>query len=279
MAKFNPKIVAELRFPMRHDFHNIKTLSLFAIFLGLTICGGAHGKVLFEGYSQILLDSKPSGYVVQRYEYNRPQKELVSRYYIQTSRYLGNKKESLLAKCTEDFKPLFYRYTDKSFHHQRTIEAHFQNNTMKGYIFDGKNKTSFQKELPTGTFLSTFLNYLMLNKGYKKGVKFVFSAISEEDGKISHGESYIKEVLQKHDVKAFRVFNKFKGSQFTSLLDSQGAVLQTNSPLQKISTRLTSFQQATKGLPIDRAALKALFGEIPRGLTNVYAQDMTQSIK
>ena len=235
------------------------------------------GAILFEGYSQILVDSKHMGYVIQRYEHNPKKKELISKYYIQTSPALGGRRESLIAHSTEKFQPLSYRYTDRGPNHKRIIEARFKKNLMQGYVFDGKTKKQFQKRFPNGTFLSTFLGYLILNKGYREGVKFTFSAISEEDGDVFSGESYVKEATHRGGFKVFKVLNKFKGSQFTSLISPQGEVLSTHSPMQRVSTQITSFKAATKGYSLDKKSLRAIFGEIPQGTKNIYAQRLLRA--
>ena len=150
---------------------------------------------------------------------------------------------------------------------------------MTGYIFDGENKKKIQRRFPKGTFLSTFLGYLMLNKGYRKGVKFTFSAISEEDGDVFNGEAYVKESTHKDGLKAFKVLNKFKGAKFISLVSPHGDVFSTRSPVQKISTQLTSFEVATRGYDIDKKSLEVIFGEIPRGTKNIYAQRVRPKVK
>ena len=265
---------------MTYNKYLIKALcALTTLILTSTIGQVSHGEIIFEGYAQVLADSKPIGYVVQRYEHDHKKKELTSKYYIQTLPAFGGNRESLVARCTEKFQPLSYRYTDTGPNHVRTIEAHFQKNVMKGYISNGKNKKKFQKEFPQGTFLSTFLGYLMLGKGYRPGVKFTFSAISEEDAEAFNGEAYIKESTHKKGLKAFKIVNKFKGAQFISFVSLRGDVLQTHSPVQKISTQLTSFEVATKGHRLDKKNLNAIFGGIPTGTKNVYAQQPRSKVK
>lgn len=281
-----------VRLSMEDLFHTIKTF-LFSATLGLALAtnnspahgaaspttnskaqreASGNGEILFEGYLQIFADSLPSGYVIQRYEHNHTTRELISKYYIQTSSRLGSRRESLVAKCTEDFQPLFYRYTDKGPHHHRVTEAHFKDHVMRGYMTtEGGVPTPFQKKVPQGVFLSTFLGYLMLNKGYLTGVKFVFSAISEEDAQIFQGQSYVQRRVRKRGVPAFKLLNEFKESPFTSFISPRGDILQAYSPLQRIGIQLTSFSSATKGFPMDEKEIKSLFGDIPKGLTHAYA--------
>ena len=248
-------------------------LYLFTITLTFFLCPIAHGKILFEGYSQIFSASKPAGYIVQRYEHNQTKKELISKYYIQTSSLLGQQTEVLLAKSTEDLKPLYYKYiTTKNNRHMKTIEAHFKSNMMVGYIINGQHRREIKENIPPGAFLSTFLGYLMLNKGYKEGLSFNFLAIAEEDASLFNGESHIRESFTLNGVKVFKISNQFKGSHFISFINEQGEVLSSHSPLQKISTQLTNFKTATSPYFLDKKNLQDLFGNIPEGKINIYTK-------
>lgn len=254
-------------------------LTLILITIILPIGHTAYGEILFEAYSQILSASKPAGYIVQRYEHDSIKKELISKYYIQTSSLLGHRTETLFAKSTENFHPLYYKYTERGPKQNKTIEAHFKDNIMSGYLLNGEHQTKFQQKLPKGAFLSTFLGYLMLNKGYKEGVKFTFTAISEEDGKLLNGESYINKSFQINGFNIFRISNKFKGTHFISLVNEQGEVLSSHSPLQKVATQMTSFKVATSPYFLDQKGLKDLFGDIPKGKINIYAQESATKVR
>ena len=239
----------------------------------------SHGEILFEGYAQILIDSKPMGYVIQRYEHDRKKKELISKYYIQTSPTLGGIRESLVARSTEKFQPLSYQYTESRSSHVRTIEARFEKNVMNGHTSEDGETKKFQKKIPKGTFLSTFLGYFMLNNGYREGIKFTFSAIAEENGEVFNGEAYVKEATRVGGLKAFKILNKFKGAEFISLVSPRGDILSTHSPVQKISTQITSFEVATKGYHLDKKNLEAIFGEIPVGTKNIYTEKLKSKVK
>ncbi len=257
----------------------VLVLMVSIVSMAFMVTSPALGATLFESYAQIFADSKPEGFIIQRYEHDLQKKELISTYYIQTSSNLGGVIETLRARCTEDFRPISYRYTDEGPRHTKKIVAYFKNNRMIGYRSDGGVKERIQERLPEGAFLSTFLGYLMLNKGYRKGVKFTFSAISEEEGKVVLGEAYIEKSLYYISrLKAFKLINKFNGVHFISIVGPKGDILSTESPVQKISTKITDFERVTQqGYKINHKKIAALFGGLPKGQQNVYAQQFMPS--
>ena len=152
----------------------------------------AQAKVLFEGYSKILVAGVHAGYVIQRYELDEKNKQFVSTYYIRGNNSGRQFVESLKARSTTSFKPVSYQYTSQVDNQIKAIDAKFAGNQMSAVIDDGKLKNNVQKELPNGTFLSTFQAYLMLKNGVSPGKKYDFSAVAEESAEVQKGEALIE---------------------------------------------------------------------------------------
>jgi len=229
-----------------------------------------NAETLFEGYSQILLQKAPVGYVVQRFRFDAKKKRFESVYYIRTGPQAGNMSESLQAYANDKFEPISYRYTETKKDFFRSIDATFEKGVMKLDMNTKGNKSSSQVKLPKGAFLSTFLGYLMLSKGLTTGKKFGYQAIAEEDGKVYRGQAYIKTKEKVGTLDAFRVLNKYKNSNFISHMTEKAEVLSTVSPVRQISTLLVKAPHlALKSLPLPPKTLKLLFGNIPKGKKNI----------
>jgi len=235
----------------------------------------AHAEILFEGYSKVLLDGKHVGYIVQRYEYDTKKQEFTTAYYLKTSPVAGNITESLKARSTQALKPISFQFTELTGSHTKTIDAQFKNDTMTALIDDGGKKETISKKIPKTSFLSSFLAYVMLNgkDGIKKGVKYSYSAIAEEDATLNSGEAFISGEEPTEGINAFKILNTFKSAQFVSWCTYKGEVIATRSPVQKISTELVATaHEATEGLTMSAAALTQLFGNVPRGVDNPIAR-------
>ena len=233
----------------------------------------AQANVIFEGYYKLLSGGASVGYVIQQYELDPKTKVLTSTSYIKTNEQGGNLTESLKAKCDESFQPISYQYTADVNGQIKIIDASFKNKKLKANVSDGKKSTTITTDVPDGTFLATFLGYLMLRDGYKKGKKFVYKAIAEEEATIQTGEAFIQETEQHRGIETFKIFNTFKNAKFISNVTHSGEVLATRSPVQQLSTELvTRPEQATNGHPVLEKSLKLLFGKIPAGNVNVFAK-------
>lgn len=218
-----------------------------------------------------MLDEKHVGYVVQRFEFDNKKKEFITAYYLKTNQLGGNITESLKARSSANLKPLSYQYTELTGDKGKTIDAKFNGETMTAEIVDGGKKQTVQKKIPKGSFLSSFLAYVMLQgkEGIKPGTKYSFQAIAEEDAGLYNGEAYIKGEETIDGIGAFKVMNTFKGAQFVSYCTYKGEIIATRSPVQRISTELvTGAKEATSGLQLNSNALVQLFGHVPRGNEN-----------
>jgi hypothetical protein len=242
----------------------------------------SEGSVLFEGYSKVLLGGVHIGYVVQRYEFDTKKKEFVSTYFLKTNALGGNVTESLKARATSGFKPVSYQYTEMVGAKTKTIDAAFSGDVMTAVVKDGdKPPTTIKKNLPKGTFPSTFLAYMMQSskEGIKTGVRYGFNAIAEEDAGVYPGEAYVAGQEIYNGMPAFKVFNQFKGARFASYVTPQGDVLATRSPVQGIATEVVpSIKEATEGHSVTTSNLTLLFGKVPEGKQNAVARRASTSL-
>lgn len=232
-------------------------------------------QTMFEGYYLIKSGGVSVGYAIQRYEYDKEKKQFYSISYIQTNKLGGELQESLKAVSNDRFQPISFQFTSTSSGGTLATDAKFDGLKMTATATDGKNSKTFEKTFKKGTFLSSFLGYLMLQNGYKIGKKFNYSAIAEEDAEAYSGEAWIKNTETHKDMEVYRVFNTFKGAKFVNYVTTSGETLATRSPLQHIETELVRVPaMATNGQKLNTSTLKLLFGNVPTGNTNVLTKNI-----
>ena len=104
----------------------------------------AAGKeVLFEGYSKVMSQGAPAGYVISRYEYDAKLKRFYSSYYLKTN---SNLSESLKATADSEFNPISYEYTSIVGKDTKTIDAKFVKNKMSAFINTNGKSTRVEKK-------------------------------------------------------------------------------------------------------------------------------------
>lgn len=242
-------------------------VSLTLILSSLTT-SAAGKEVLFEGYSKVMSQGAPAGYVISRYEYDPKLKRFFSSYYLKTN---SNLSESLKAIADSEFNPISYEYTSIVGKDTKTIDAKFAKNKMSAVINTNGKATRVEKKFEQGVFLSTFLFYVMLKSpsGLKSDSKYNFKAFSEEDAEITSGSAAILKLEKFKGLDVYRVNNVFKGLEYTSFLNERGEILGTESKSQGISTEVVALPiEATQGMSFVPGTVKAIFGDIPAGTTN-----------
>lgn len=252
-----------------------KLMFATVIFFTQFLADFARAEVLFEGFSKVMSGGVHIGYAINRYEFDAKKKKFISTSFLKTGELGGNITESLTASATEDLKPIAYQYTTLVGTQTKTIDAKFEKNKLLATVRDGAKSEKIVKDLPKGTFLSTFLAYVMLRSkdGLKADTKYDYQAIAEEDAAIYKGLAYIKNLEDFNGLKAFKVLNEFKSTKFISYVSDHGEVFSTKSPAQSISTELVAQpSQATGNFQIPTSLLNQLFGEIPTGQLNEVAK-------
>ncbi len=248
---------------------------IFIFSLAVAFSPLGHAEVLFEGYSKILANSTPIGYIISKYEYDAKSKRFVSTYFLKTAGQGTEITESLKATANTELAPLSYEYTTIVGKDVKTIDAKFNGQKMTAKVKSGKKTQTIRKDIPKGTFLSTFLIYLMLksNEGLKTNSSYDYKAIAEEDAEIYSGQATVGKEESFLGLKAFKVQNKFKDIHFVSFVNERGEVLGTNSVSQGVATELVADPTtATNSFPLSAAILKQLFGEVPAGKTNMLSK-------
>lgn len=240
-------------------------------------------EIMFEGYYKIDLGGKHIGYAIQRYEFEPKDKSFTNTSFMRIK--IGEKvsQQSLKAKTNDKFQPLSYNYTGAEGDAIKTIDGTFKGETMTVKITDGKKVKNEVSKLPKGTFFSSFLTYLMLQKKLELNQAFQYSAIAEEDGGSYNGKALIESKEPKTGYEVYRILNSFKGEKFVSLVgvvkdakdpakNVRGDVLGTNSPVQKLESTLVPASQATEGQIVPNKTLTALFGGMPLGTANLLSE-------
>lgn len=260
------------------------TIKLFGLFLlffspALTLAG----EVMFEGFYQIKLEDKLVGYNVIRYEFDPKAKTFESISFVRAK--FGGKtvQESLKAKANDKFQPISYQYTSQVDNALQTIDATFKDEQMKLVKSDGKTVKNETYKIPKGTFLSTFLLYIMMQKKMALNEVFKYSAVAEEEGSSYWGKSWLESKSDKGPYTVFRILNSFKGEKFISNLAAvpdpkraeffiKGEVFSSLSPDKNVATELvTSPHLATEGQLVPNKILVTLFGGMPTGKMNMIA--------
>ncbi len=257
-----------------------------ALALIFSLGGPAYaGEIMFEGYYRIEIGGKPVGYTIQRYEFDPKAKTFEVTQFLRAK--FGDKmfQESLKGKANDKFNPISYAYTSQVNDQLKAIDASFKGQIMTLKINDGKSdkvKVETHK-IPEGTFLSSFLIYVMLQKKLPLNQAFKYSGIAEEEGASYWGKAWLESKEDKGKHVVFRVLNSFKGEEFVSKLMAvpdpaekdkymKSEVLGTESPKQNLTTRLVDSPHiATEGQMLPNKIIVSLFGGIPGGKINMIA--------
>lgn len=235
----------------------------------------AFSQTLFEGYAKVLVGNVHVGYSIQKYEFDSKKKQFKATTFLKTNEVGGNITESLLAVADENLNPLSYKFTTLQGKTPKTIDASFSKGRMNATVTDGGKKSTIRLDAPKGTFLSSFLGYMILRSptGLKAETRFEFQAIAEEDGSLEKGVATVSTREDFFGIPAFKVMNDFKNVKFISQVSEKGEVFATRVPALSIVTELTATaEEATQGHSVPSAVIKSLFGEIPRGLTNALSE-------
>lgn len=234
----------------------------------------ARADVLFEGYSKIASGGVHVGYSIVRYEFDNQKKQFVATSFTKTNELGGNITESVKAYAGEDLAPISYEYTTLIGNQTKVIDAKFEKGKMVANVKDGGKTKKIIKDVPKGTFISSFLAYVMLRSptGIKQDSKYDYQAVMEEDAEIYKGSAVVKGEESFNGLKAMKVKNDIKNTSFVSLINAHGEVFSTKAPAEGISTELVAQPSvATGNIPVPTGILKVLFGEVPTGQKNEVA--------
>lgn len=236
----------------------------------------AKAEVIFEGFYKVSLNDVHSGYAIQKFELDAKSKEFKSIYYIYVRTSPDGKKfltESLVSKSNDKFHPKSYNYTAIVDGKPVTIDAKFTDKTMKANINKDGKPQKVTKNIPKGTFMSSMLLFLILQKGVGVGKNFSYNAIAEEDAQIMPGTVAVTSEVPYKGIKSFKLDYSFKNVKSIAYIAESGHVLYSEAPAQKVMTELVdNASAATLNFPFPKKTLKTLFGEIPTGQKNILAE-------
>ncbi|OQW53979.1 MAG: hypothetical protein A4S09_06200 [Proteobacteria bacterium SG_bin7] len=254
-----------------------RILSILIFFiLGVPFVGNA--EILFEGYYKIDIEGKHIGYSIIREEFDAKKKEFVSRRFTKTTPEVGDITMSSTTVCDDGFKPksLEFFYLDKT--KKKIIKGTANGNKFGMTISEGGTPQKQTIELPKGVFFSSFVTYLIMQKGIGTDKRFAYDAIAEETGSVLKGETVIEKSMTDHrGQKVFKTVNKFGGADFIALVNSVGETLVSDTPAQNEHAELVkTAAEATKGIPIPKAVIDTLFGGMPEGTKNSLNPDAPQ---
>ncbi len=232
----------------------------------------AQGATTFEGYYKFNVEGQHVGYVILRQDFDPARAEFTSISFTKTSVAVGDITESIIVKADDKFKPksLNYTYLDKQ--KKILIDGKMNGeNLIVTKTGEGAPQTKPVK-IKKGVFFSAFMAQLLLQQGLKTNSKIEYEAIAEETAEVEHGETFIaKEMLDYKNFKVFKLVSKFNGPQYTSYLSPNGETLFSETKSQNsISELVADPEEATKGMPVPKSVITALFGNIPTGKQNIF---------
>lgn len=223
---------------------------------------------LYEAYAKLMINDEHAGFIVSRYQFDLNKKQFISTYYLKTSNQMTDVSESLKAIADENLNPISYEYTSIAGKDTKTIDATFKGQDMIATIRNNGKIQKVNKKIEKGTFLSTFLIYLMLKspQGLKSDAQYNYKAIAEEDADIYDGNAVVgKEELVKN-IKAYKVKVEFKGQSFVSYVTSKGETISTQVQGQNVGSEIVSSADEAIGKFLkNKKTLELLFGKIPEG--------------
>lgn len=226
----------------------------------------AKSDVLFEGFHKVYLNDQHIGLTVSRYEFDSKKNVFKSTYFLKTSGGNVDVTESLKAVAAKDLTPISYEYTTLVGKESKVIDLKANKSVLSGTLREKGKVTQLKTDLPPGSFLSTFLTYLILQspKGLQENSNYEYQAIAEEDGSLAKGSAKVGSLETKVGISVYKVSNTFKGSNFTSFITAKGEVVSTEATGAGIRTELVNSLEEAKGtLTVSQAILTSLFGQVP----------------
>ncbi len=254
-------------------------MSLVMIFLALTfvlvIPNESRAGTLFEGYFKVLLGTNHIGYFIIRYESLPEKKQMKANYFIYVSVNNQNTTEGLTALADENFVPINYQYSALMNGKIKSIDATIVKNKMTVKLTEGGIPKTFKTDLQENSFLSIFLNYVILKNGLAKGKSYAYEAVAEEEGQPYKGTALVKEPQKVGNIEAYNLDFNFKNTQFSSLMSIKGESLGTVQ--ESIRTELVKTRAEAVGkILFPEKTVRTLFGNIPEGTKNpLYAAEAT----
>lgn len=246
----------------------------FFMFLLFSLAARANDPVLFEGYYRVLKGGEHVGYYIMKHEFDANKKQFIATTFMRMEG-AEDTTESIRAVASENFRPISFSYTAAQAGMTRTIDVKADKTKMTGTITHLGQQEKIAKPLGKNAISSLFLIYAILRspQGLKPNSTFNYDAVAEEMAEVHKGSVQVGASEEVGGIKALRIENTFLETKSTNLVTDRGEVLATISPTQKIAIELVAKPENAYGaFRLQTALLKAHFGKVPLGLTNVYAK-------
>lgn len=239
------------------------------------------GEIMFEGYYRVELAGKHIGYYIQRYEFDPKGKTFDSISFLRIKIGDDITQRSLKAKANDKFQPVSYQFTSQDGKALKSIDASFKGEVMQLKISDGKKLKTETHKVPKGTFMTSFLQYIMMQRPMPLNQAFKYSGIAEEEGASYWGKAWLSAKEDRNGFVVFKILNSFKNEEFVSKLaavpDSKekdkyvkGEVLGTSLPATGLTMELVNSPNlATEGQLVPNKILLSVFGTMPLGKANM----------
>lgn len=251
---------------------------------------------LFEGYYKIEIMNRHAGYVIDRYEVDNKNKQIIETRFLKATGDNTNITESYKTISSLDFTPISYSYTSIIGTVTTTIDGKIkkgvltatkkvqdlsQQNNIKGNKKPSEKIERIERKLPEGTFFSGMLMYMIMRSktGLQTNNSYPFKAIAEELADIADGEAVVGKLETLNNNKVFKVQITFNKDSYFNYVNEQGETLSTNSPTQGNKTELVGKpSEATAGFPVSSSILTSLFNEVPLGVYNSVARAIRKDL-
>ncbi len=234
----------------------------------------AHAEITFEGIFKIEKNKSHIGYAIQRVEIDDTKKRSITLY-IKTMK--SGKTETTISRSysDEEFLPLNSLFSsDETGVHESINSAFGGPSTIVNTNFDKSKANSRKDELPApeGTFLSSFLFYIVDLTKLDIGVVKNYEAFSEEDGRYSWGKLKLVSRKSFGDKKVLQLDDFFAGESIENFVLSNGDPIGARSDFNKIVTYITSKTEAVKDFDFPQVELTEIFKDLPEGTKNPVIQ-------
>lgn len=234
----------------------------------------SQAETIFEGYYKVIRSGEHVGFYIMKHEFDPKKKHFIATTFMKMKGDKSDETESIKAIADENFHPLNYSYTAIAGGNTKTIDAKFEKGKIVASATTNGKAEKIIKPVDKNAFLSAFLIYTILRSpsGMKPKSSFDYVAIAEETGEASKGVAELKDYEMVEGLKVLKVKNTFLDMSSDNMVSEKGEILATTMPAAKMSLELVAQpSNATADMKVPSSILTQLFGEVPTGQRNMFA--------